>query len=275
MKIIRVFPKRTKWTPIDDMAFVGDPPMIRPEADIVHISCCFTWDKERAERLARAWGQYYPVAIGGPAFDAYPSEFIPGLYISHGVTFTSWGCNNQCPWCLAWKREGKLRENQSFVEGNTIQDNNFLQCNKSHTDKVFQMLRGQRLISFTGGLDAGLLKWIDVEELRSLNIYQMFFACDTKGALSSLRNAGDLLKDFPRDKKRCYVLLGFNNQTLDQAKAHLEDVWYAGFMPFAQLYQPPEHYIKYSKEWRDLARIWSRPAIMKKLMKNKAKRTVE
>ena len=130
------------------------------------------------------------------------------------------------------------------------------------------MLRNERLISFTGGLDADLLKWIDAEELRSLDIYQMFFACDTKGAIYSLRNAGELLKDFPRDKKRCYVLLAFGNQTIDQAQEHLEDVWVAGFMPFAQLYQPPDHLIEYSKEWRDLARLWSRPAIMKSMMKH-------
>ena len=33
MKIIRVFPRRTSLTPVDDMAFVGNPPMLRPEAD--------------------------------------------------------------------------------------------------------------------------------------------------------------------------------------------------------------------------------------------------
>lgn len=43
MTLIRVFPRRTKWTPTDSYAFVGDPPMMRPEADEVHVSCVFTW----------------------------------------------------------------------------------------------------------------------------------------------------------------------------------------------------------------------------------------
>jgi hypothetical protein len=59
IKIIRVFPRRTKFTPIDDFAFVGDPPMNKPFADEVHISCTFTWDIPAASRLLYAWGQYY------------------------------------------------------------------------------------------------------------------------------------------------------------------------------------------------------------------------
>lgn len=55
--------------PRDDYSFIGDPPMIRPYADEVHISCVFTWDKPEAERLRDAWAQYYPVVrLGGPAF---------------------------------------------------------------------------------------------------------------------------------------------------------------------------------------------------------------
>jgi hypothetical protein len=43
--VIRVFPRRTSLTPTDEYAFVGEPPMLRPEADEVHVSCTFTWDK--------------------------------------------------------------------------------------------------------------------------------------------------------------------------------------------------------------------------------------
>ncbi|MDD5220089.1 MAG: hypothetical protein PHV11_05965 [Candidatus Bipolaricaulis sp.] len=241
--------------------------MIRPQANEVHVSCTFTWDKPKAERLAKAWGQFYPVKLGGPAYNDPCLDFTPGKYLKYGVTFTSRGCNNHCPWCLAWKREGKLRQIDGFAEGNIIQDNNFLQCNKSHTDKVFQMLRKQKQIQFSGGLDARLLKWGDVEQLRSLSIYQLFLACDTKGSIYSLRNVGELLKGLDRRKLRCYVLLAFNGQTISEATEHLENVWAAGFMPFAQLYQPPNERISYSKEWRDLARTWSRPAAMMSLHK--------
>jgi len=263
MKVIRVFPRRTSFTPKDDYVFVGDPPMIRPESNEVHISCSFTWDIEEAKRLTKAWGQYYPVVkVGGPAFNNHADEFIAGMYVKQGVTFTSRGCNNQCPWCLVPNREGQLRQLSGFAIGNIIQDNNFLQCNRTHKRQVYQMLRIEKRIQFSGGLSAGLLSWEDAEELRSLSIYQLFFACDTKGSIYSLRNAGSLLKGLDRRKLRCYVLLAFNGQTISEAQEHLENVWQAGFMPHAQLYQPPDKWINYSSEWRDLARIWTRPTIM-------------
>lgn len=262
MKIIRVFPVKTNMTPRDEYAFVGDPPMLRPEADEVHVSCTFTWHMAIARRLAGAWAQYYPVKLGGPAFGSPANGFNPGDYVRQGVTFTSRGCNNQCPWCLVPQREGKLRE-IAVQPGNAIQDNNLLQCNQTHIAKVLDMLRSQHQICFSGGLDSRLLTNSIVDDLRALRIYQLFFASDTKEAIKPLEKARQMLQGFNRDQLRCYVLLGFNGETISEAQERLEAVWELGFMPFAQLYQPPEHYIQYSHEWRALARTWSRPAAMK------------
>lgn len=259
--IIRVFPRRTVLTPNDEFAFIGEPPMIRPEADEVHVSCTFTWDKARAEHLAKAWGQYYPVKLGGPAYNSPCVDFIPGRYIKTGVTFTSRGCNNQCPWCLVPIREGKLRQLR-IQAGNIINDNNLLQCDRSHRAKVFDMLRTQRKIEFTGGLDCREMTQEIADELRSLRIYQMFFACDTKAGLKHLRKVGQMLRGLDRRKMRCYVLLAFNGQNYFDAVTLLENVWLAGFMPHAQLYQPADKLIEYSREWRDLSRRWLRPAVM-------------
>ncbi len=51
--MIRVFPSRTQWTPTDDMAFVGEPPLFRPpDRHIpVRVSVTFTWHKPEAERI--------------------------------------------------------------------------------------------------------------------------------------------------------------------------------------------------------------------------------
>lgn len=260
-------------TPNDEMAFVGDPPMIRPDADEVHISCPFTWDKPQAERLYQAWGQYYPVKLGGPAYNSPCDDFTPGMYVKRGVTFTSRGCNNQCPWCLVPKREGKLKL-LPIQEGNIIQDNNLLQCDKSHRDKVFEMLRTQKQIEFPGGLDCRETTPELVEDLRSLRIYQMFFACDAKGQLKELQRVGRLFAGTDRRKLRCYVLLGFKGQTISEAIEHLENVWAAGFMPHAQLFQPEDKLITYSREWKGLSRRWSRPAIMQ-VMNGKDRETKE
>ena len=75
--MIRVFPRRTKWTPIDELAFIGDPPLFRPEKQSVYVSCVFTWDKDECERLKRSWLRFYSdVRVGGPAYNDPGDEFI-------------------------------------------------------------------------------------------------------------------------------------------------------------------------------------------------------
>jgi hypothetical protein len=53
-KIIRVFPRRTRATPVGEDVYVGLPHMWT-EADQVDISVTFDKDVEVAERLAREW----------------------------------------------------------------------------------------------------------------------------------------------------------------------------------------------------------------------------
>lgn len=267
MTIIRVFPRRTSMTPRDDYAFVGEPPLIRPQADEVRVSCTFTWDIPEARRLSLAWGQYYDVRLGGPAFNDTADGFTPGLYVRSGVTFTSRGCNNRCPWCLVPQREGRLRELE-IQPGHIVQDNNLLQCSQSHLDKVWAMLRGQHGIELSGGLEAALVTDAIADVIYGLRVKQLFLACDTDGHLKPLREAVKRLYHFGRDKLRCYVLLGFNGESMEKGLARLEAVWEAGAMPMAQLWQPAEKWIAYSGEWKHFARRWSRPAIMKSLMAN-------
>lgn len=262
MNVIRVFPRRTKLTPTDSYAFVGDPPLWLPEADRVHVSCTFTWDKPEALRLVGAWSQHYMhVWLGGPQY-GMGSDFTPGMYVREGITFTSRGCNNQCPFCLVPEMEGKLRT-IPITLGHTINDNNLLQTGREHMSKVFQMLKSQRkAATFGGGLQASLVDdWV-AEELRGLRIDQLFLAADTIGALKPLKKAVGKLSFLPRRKLRCYVLIGFQGETIEQAKDRLEQIWEIGCMPFAQLYQPPDKFIEYSEAWKWLNREWCRPAAM-------------
>jgi len=130
------------------------------------------------------------------------------------------------------------------------------------------MLKGQRGIQFSGGLDARLITDRIADDLRGLRINQLFLSCDTKEAIKPLREAVNKL-GLSRDKVRCYVLLKFNpNETISEASERLEMVWEAGCVPFAQLYQPADKFIKYDLQWREFARFWSRPAIMKSNMRN-------
>ena len=194
MKIIRVFPEKTNYTPIDDYVFIGMPPFIIPEHDEVHISCAFTWDREYAKELKFQWEGRTdkPVKLGGVAFNSPVDDFIQGLYVKSNVIFTTRGCNNNCPWCIVPKQEGKLRE-LPICQGNIIQDNNFLQASRQHKEKVFDMLRTQKGICFKGGLEPGLIDDHFIDSITSLKIKELWLACDTNSSIPLFKKASSLI----------------------------------------------------------------------------------
>lgn len=257
--MIRVFPRKTAWTPTDELAFVGDPPLFRPPEQPVMVSVTFTWDIPEGERLARAWRGYYSdVQIGGPAFGDAGAEFVPGRFLKDGVTITSRGCPNRCGFCHVPKREGQIRE-LDVKPGWIVQDNNLLACSRQHIERVFTMLRQQQQpINFNGGIESRLFFGWHRKLLDTIRLGEIWFACDTKAALYDLEAVAWLLNGIPRSKKRCYVLIG-RGESIEQAEDRLLKVYRLGFDPFAQLYQP-EKPIDYPKEWTDLNRTWSRPA---------------
>ena len=266
-KILRVFPRKNSHTPRDRLAFVGEPPMFRPstsEVSEVHVSVAFTWDIEKGKRLQRSWSHHYPVVkIGGPAFDEEIGKFVPGRYIKEGVTFTTRGCNRKCPWCRVPAREGRIVEIPDYPPGWIIQDNNFLQATQEHQAGVFAMLREQEHpAEFAGGIDARLVNPWFAEQLKTIRLNQIFLAADTRLAVRDLEKSRAHLRDVPRKKLRVYTLIGFGNDTVEKATERLERVWELDCIPHAQLYQPEDRWIDYSREWRLLSRLWSRPAAM-------------
>lgn len=83
--IIRVFPRRTSYTPDDPYVFIGNPPLklFIPRHDEVHVSCTFSWDKAECEYLAFQWEAVTDksVKLGGPAFNSPSNDFIQPILI--------------------------------------------------------------------------------------------------------------------------------------------------------------------------------------------------
>jgi hypothetical protein len=269
--MIRVFPQRTKWTPTDELVFVGDPPLFLPDEQPVKVSVTFTWDIQEGKRLVRAWKRHYrDVELGGPAFGDPGSDFVPGRFVKEGVVVTSRGCSKQCSFCLVPKREGSVRELE-IKEGWNIFDNNLLACSRFHIEEVFAMLRRQpKPASFSGGLDAQLLKPWHVDLLKSIRIKRMWFACDSESGFPALERAADLLSNFSREKKYCYVLVGYRQEIVAEAETRLMRVFNLGYMPFSMLYRSPETSARMhaDPDWRKLIRKWCNPARYKAFMKS-------
>jgi len=267
LKIARVFPRRTTATPDDALAFDGPPGLYPPEVDEVHVSVAFDEDLLLAERLAAAWQHVAPVKIGGPALGDPGGDFVPGRYIKKGYVITSRGCPNRCWFCSVWRRDGDVRE-LPITEGHIVQDDNLLACSDVHRRAVFAMLARQKKPVELRGLEAARLTPAIVAELWHLRPLQMFFAYDEAADLEPLLEAGELLHyaDFTRRHLRCYVLVGYKNDTVEAAEARLYKAWTAGFMPCAMLYEHGR--LADPGEWSRLHKTWMRPAFIKRAVKS-------
>jgi hypothetical protein len=269
VRIIRVFPRRTKATPDDALAYVGGPDLFA-EADEIHISVSFTWDKPAAERLAEEWRYVAPVKIGGVAYGDTSLEFIPGRYVKPGYTITSRGCPRRCWFCGVWKKWPAPNVLPIYAGWNIL-DDNLLACPRDHVEAVFAMLRNQnRRVEFTGGLEALSLEDYQVGLLADLSPKPtMFFAYDPGDTFETLESAAKRMLEagFTREshRLRVYVMMGYPKDTFALAELRLKQMMDIGFTPMAMLWRPEtasaERWAP-APEWRAFQRRWARPAII-------------
>lgn len=73
------------------------------------------------------------------------------------------------------------------------------------------------------------------------------------------KKAAKILDGIPIRKRRCYTMIGYDNETLYEAEKRCERVLELGFMPFCQLFQR-ESFFHYSDDWKKVHRKWARPA---------------
>lgn len=269
MRLIRVFPRKTKASPDDDLAFFGPPPFYA-EGDEVHVDVTFTQDKPHAEWLAKQWEPVAPVKVDGVAYGNAGAEFVAGRYIKQGYLFTSRGCPRRCWFCSVWKRDPQPRL-LPIQDGWNILDDNLLACPEGHVRQVFRMLgRQTRRVEFTGGLEALSLKDYQVDLLAGLHPKPAcFFAYDPGDAFETLESAARrmLAAGFRTEshRLRVYVLIGYPKDSFDLATQRLESMVRIGFMPMAMLWEPETPQAEKWRPppvWKAFQRRWVRPAII-------------
>lgn len=266
MKVIRIFPRKTNATPMDDNVIINRSPNLFDEADQIFISVAFSWDIPRAEKLYQMWSWVAPIKMGGPAFNEIGSEFEPGLYLKEGYTITSRGCPNKCWFCSVWKKEPKLKE-LKIKPGWNIVDDNLLACSDQHIKAVFDMLKNQKHpIEFTGGIEAKIVKDWHIDLFTSINLKQLFCAYDTPDDYDPLVAVGKRFKEanitLENRKARCYVLIGYPNDTIEKAQKRIIQTINAGFFPFAMRYRNDNGYIFKERAWNLFTREWTNPIII-------------
>lgn len=279
MRVIRVFPRRTKATPTDSLALTR-PPELFDEADEIHVSVTFSYDRIAAEKLADQWRVVAPVKIGGVAYNDASLEFIPGQYIEPGYTITTRGCPRRCWFCGVWKKWPTVNV-LPIVSGWNVLDDNLLAAPRPHVEAVFKMLhehqfrdkRGdRRKVEFTGGLEALSLQDYQVGLLADMKPRpNMFFAYDPQDEFETLASAASRLLEAGFTKEshrlRCYVMIGYPKDTFDLAETRLKSMLSIGFTPFAMLWKPDDDIKSQEKwrpkpEWKAFQRRWARPAII-------------
>lgn len=269
-EILRVFPRRTRATPDDPLAFTSGPTRAILNAggfDEVHVSVTFTYDIPKAETLAKKWEKAgAPVRVGGPAYgDRMSPTFTPGLYMKRGYTFTSRGCPNHCAFCEVQKvAHGRIME-LPITDGWNILDDNLLATSPEHFRAVMAMLKRQpeRPI-FTGGLEAAILKPWQAELIKSVSAKRLYCAYDTPDDYEPLVQAGRIFQEAGFTKTShalcCYVLIGYRGDTFEKAEKRLIDTAKAGFVPYAMLYRDKAGAT--DEKWRAFQREWCRPMIV-------------
>jgi hypothetical protein len=218
-----------------------------------------------AEELVKAWAPVAPVRLGGPATNEKAGAFTPGMYLKPGYTITSRGCPNKCWFCYVPKRDGGILE-WPIRPGWNIQDDNLLACSHDHVQAVFNMLAEQpQSVEFAGGFEARRLEGWHIDNLLALKLRQVFVAFDDADDYGPLLYAARLLREAglirPGGRTvRCYVLMGYPNDTHEAADARCRQVLDLGIMPMAMLWRREDG--STPPGWKRLQREWANPTIL-------------
>lgn len=94
---------------------------------------------------------------------------------------------------------------------------------------------------------------------------------DTKDDLEPLREMGRLLREVGITEQSnalaCYVLVGYEGDTLENAEERCREAMEAGAMPFAMLYRDESGRAP-DKEWRRFQREWANRIIVGRKLKD-------
>lgn len=250
------------------------------EPDKIYISCIFTKNAERALDLSKQLSsRNFDVEIGGSGVDlekelphaiehAMPDYTLYG--IQHSIGFTSRGCIRKCPWCIVWRKEGKIRDHARICEFYDptwhrllLYDNNFLAAPSWR--KTLQDIHDNKIkVCFNQGLDIRLIDNEIAELLSKLRYYddqfkrrRLYLSYDLSDLEPVVSKGIELLKKHgirPRHQM-WYVLTGYGEA--DEAELLTDALWRLNLLidkkvlPFVMLYNNRNDmpYLRHLARW--------------------------
>ena len=212
------------------LKFGAHPPELWDIPDQVYVSCLFRWNLGSATEYIEGWGNR--VVAGGTGIDIHStlsdeiSVCCPDYSLygrNRAVGFISRGCIRKCPWCVVWRKEGKLKRVSTAAEiandfpSVVFLDNNFLAL-ADHMDDLLYLRTSGIAVDFNQGLDARLVDDRNAKELAGLNWTSCLrLALDSLSQKQSVENAVRLLKAYglSPSKVMVYCLVGFDGVESD------------------------------------------------------------
>ncbi len=160
------------------------------------------------------------------------------------MVFTSRGCRNHCPWCIAPKIEPELREYDDFPipigDNPWLGDNNLLGTSFEHQQLVVKKLKGVSNLDINSGFESPLFTEKHYQLYSQLDLESFSLAFDTLKREDDFTRAVKILKNHAVDYRRIlvYVLIGFPGSTYEDASYRLEKVRSLDCSPYPQRFQP-------------------------------------
>jgi hypothetical protein len=234
------------------------------EPDVIWLSCIFTWNASKAKSALALYRFRFPNAVihyGGTGFDFFlpygspewkklPDEIektMPDydLYEDDRIVgFCQRGCDRKCQFCVVWRKEGRISENEfhrltEWVPPDRkkvlLLDNDIALADRKKHDLVLGDARDMGLkLSITQGYDIRKV-FREPDRAQQLADYKpwsftfrermLYIAWDLPQYETMVRRGIEYLLDagFRSKEITCYVLVGFNTK-FDQDVYRVNDV---------------------------------------------------
>jgi hypothetical protein len=194
--------------------------------------------------------------------------------------YTSRGCNNKCPWCIVWRKEGRLKDHapiNEFWDGKEqrlfILDNDFINSPRFR-ENIDYIIENDIKVNVHQGMNIRGITDTQAELITSIGNYTSsfksrgtFFAWDrTKDEAKVLRGIEKLREFWPISYFNFYVIAGFpNGDEFDDIYYRCKVLTEQGIRPYVMPYEKANKKIRQLKRcvslgtWRKrgLDRAWA------------------